>query len=123
MENKKKAKVDYAAIIREFEMYGRGRSLKQFCDDSSYVYPNVLRYYRKCFWNSKSKLAASPNGDKSLVPFGSKCPLSFFKCGLLQARRTDHACGCSFYPDIQYRLDAHIVQQWDGVVTLRDKCK
>ena len=42
MENKKKAKVDYAAIIREFEMYGRGRSLKQFCDDSSYVYPNVL---------------------------------------------------------------------------------
>ena len=68
MENKKKAKVDYAAIIREFEMYGRGRSLKQFCDDSSYVYPNVLRYYRKCFWNSKSKLAASPNGDKSLVP-------------------------------------------------------
>ena len=29
--------VDYAAIIREFEMYGRGRSLKQFCDDSSYV--------------------------------------------------------------------------------------
>lgn len=49
MENKKEAKVDYAAIIREFEMYGRGRSLKQFCDDSSYVYPNVLRYYRKCF--------------------------------------------------------------------------
>lgn len=42
MENKKKAKVDYAAIIREFEMYGRGRSLKQFCDDSSYVYPNVV---------------------------------------------------------------------------------
>ena len=40
MENKKKAKVDYAAIIREFEMYGRGRSLKQFCDDNSYVYPN-----------------------------------------------------------------------------------
>ena len=68
MENKKKAKVDYAAIIREFEMYGRGRSLIQFCDDSSYVYPNVLRYYRKCFRNSKSKLAASPYGDKSLVP-------------------------------------------------------
>ena len=44
MENKKQATVAYAAIIREFEMYGRGRSLKQFCDDSSYVYPNVLRY-------------------------------------------------------------------------------
>ena len=60
MENKtKKTKVDYAAIIREYEMYGRGRSLKQFCDDSSYVYPNVLRYYRKCFWNSKCKSLVS----------------------------------------------------------------
>ena len=38
MENKKKAKVDYAAIIREFEMYGRGRSLKQFCRVSSSVF-------------------------------------------------------------------------------------
>lgn len=29
MENKtKKTKVDFAAIIREFEMYGRGRSLR-----------------------------------------------------------------------------------------------
>ena len=51
MENKtKKTKVDYAAIIREYEMYGRGRSLKQFCDDSDYVYPNVLRYYRFCLY-------------------------------------------------------------------------
>lgn len=95
MENKKKAKVDYAAIIREFEMYGRGRSLKQFCDDSSYVYPNVLRYYRKCFWNSKSKLAASPNGDKSLVSLEIESAASVnsasSSCGLLQARRTDYA--------------------------------
>ena len=44
MENKKKAKVDYAGIIREFEMYGRGRSVKQVCDGGSYVDPNVLRY-------------------------------------------------------------------------------
>lgn len=41
---KKKPTVDYSAIIREYEMYGRGRSLKKFCDDSGYVYPNVLRY-------------------------------------------------------------------------------
>ena len=41
MENKtKKTKVDYAAIIREYEVYSRGRSLKQICDDSDYVYPN-----------------------------------------------------------------------------------
>ena len=69
MENKtKKIKVDYAAIIREYEMYAHGRSLKQFCDESDYVYPNVLRFYRKCFWNSKSKLATSPEVDKPLVP-------------------------------------------------------
>ena len=40
--------------------------------------PNVLRYYRKCFWNSKSKLAASPNGYKPLVPLEIESVLSFF---------------------------------------------
>ena len=45
MENKvKKVKVDYAAIIREFEMYGRGRSLRQFCDESNYTYANVRKH-------------------------------------------------------------------------------
>ena len=29
----------------------------------------VLRYYRKCFWNSKSKLTGSHNNDKPLVPW------------------------------------------------------
>ena len=69
MENKKKKPtVDYAAIIREYEMYGRGRSLKKFCDDSGYVYPNVLRYYRKCFWNSKAKVPTSSGTDNPFVP-------------------------------------------------------
>ena len=69
MENKvKKVKVDYAAIIREFEMYGRGRSLMQFCDESNYTYANVLHYYRKCFWNSKAKSGDSSKGDNTLVP-------------------------------------------------------
>ena len=47
MENKKKAKVDYAAIIREFEMCGHGRSLKHFCDDSCYVYSRNPPIQRK----------------------------------------------------------------------------
>lgn len=64
MENKvKKAKVDYAAIIRELEMYDRGRSLRKFCDESNYTYANVLHYYRKCFWNSKAKSGDSSKGD------------------------------------------------------------
>ena len=65
---KKKPTVDYAAIIREYEMYGRGRSLKKFCDDSGYVYPNVLRYYRKCFWNSKAKVSTTSGEDSPFVP-------------------------------------------------------
>ena len=48
MENKtKQLKVYYAAIIREFEMYGRGRSLKHFCDDSCYVYSRKPPIQRK----------------------------------------------------------------------------
>lgn len=84
MENKKKKPtVDYVAIIREYEMYGRGRSLKKFCDDSGYVYPNVLRYYRKCFWNSKAKVPTTSDKDSSFVPLEvetdsseSECPVS-----------------------------------------------
>ena len=67
MENKvKKVKVDYAAIIREFEMYGRGRSLRQFCDESNYTYANM--HYRKCFWDSKAKSGDSSKKDNTLVP-------------------------------------------------------
>ena len=40
--------------------------------------PNVLRYYRKCFSNSKSKLAASPNGDKPFVPLEIGSALPYF---------------------------------------------
>ena len=65
---KKKPTVDYAAVIREYEMYGRGRSLKKFCDDSGYVYPNVLRFYRKCFWNSKAKVSTTSGEDSPFVP-------------------------------------------------------
>ena len=68
MENKvKKAKVDYAAIIREFEIYGRGRYLRQFCDESNYTYANVLHYYRKSFWNCKAKSGDSSKEDNTLV--------------------------------------------------------
>ena len=45
---------------------------------TSPYYPYVLRYYRKCSWNSKSKLAASPNGDKPLVPLEIDSALPYF---------------------------------------------
>lgn len=34
-------------------MYDCGRLLKQLCDESDYVYPNVVRYYRMYSWDIK----------------------------------------------------------------------
>lgn len=59
MEKKKTAtpprrKLDYAAIIREFEKFGYPKSLKSFCEENDYPYSSVLNYYRKAFWNEKA---------------------------------------------------------------------
>ena len=40
--------------------------------------PNVLRFYRKCFWNSKSKLTGSHNNDKPFVPLEIDSALPYF---------------------------------------------
>jgi hypothetical protein len=55
-------KPDYAAIIREYRMYGGSGSMKRFCEENNYNYPNVNRYYRKHFWDRYSlpKTGSSP---------------------------------------------------------------
>lgn len=30
--------VDYAAALRQYQKYGRGRSMKKFCEDDGYDY-------------------------------------------------------------------------------------
>ena len=30
--------VDYAAALRQYQKYGRGRSMKKFCEDEGYDY-------------------------------------------------------------------------------------
>lgn len=38
----KKDQTDYAAAYRQYCAYGRGRSLKQFCDDENFNYSNLV---------------------------------------------------------------------------------
>ena len=69
-KNEKKPNVDYVAIIREFEHYGRDRSLRKFCTENGYVYQNVVRHYRRYFWDMKTKMSSLSNGSTdSFVPF------------------------------------------------------
>lgn len=43
---------DYAAAYRQFCTYGRGRTLKKFCEDEDYNYTKLRRYVDKSFWNA-----------------------------------------------------------------------
>jgi hypothetical protein len=58
----KRNKLDYAAIIREYRMYGGSGSMKRFCEENDYNYSNVNRYYRKHFWDryTRPKTDSSP---------------------------------------------------------------
>lgn len=48
----KKDQTDYAAAYRQFCTYGRGRSMKQFCEDEDFNYSKLKNYVNKCFWNA-----------------------------------------------------------------------
>lgn len=43
---------DYAAAYRQYCTYGRGRTLKKFCEDEDYNYSKLRRYVNKIFWNA-----------------------------------------------------------------------
>ena len=45
----KKDQTDYAAAYRQFYTYGRGRSLKQFCEDEDFNYSKLKNYVNKYF--------------------------------------------------------------------------
>lgn len=46
-----KDKTDYAAAYRQYCTYGRGRSIKQFCEDENYNYTKFRRYVDKALWS------------------------------------------------------------------------
>lgn len=35
--------VDYAAVLRQYQKYGRGRSMKKFCEDEGYDYSKFCK--------------------------------------------------------------------------------
>ena len=45
MENE--SPVNYAFALKQYKMYGRGRSMKKFCEDEGYDYDKFARYSRK----------------------------------------------------------------------------
>ena len=45
-----KDKTDYAAAYKQYCTYGRGRSIKQFCEDENYNYTKFRRYIDKALW-------------------------------------------------------------------------
>ena len=48
----KKDETDYAAAYRQYCTYGRGRTLKKFCEDENFNYTKLRRYVDKSFWNA-----------------------------------------------------------------------
>lgn len=43
---------DYAAAYRQYCTYGRGRTLKKFCEDEDYNYGKLCRYIDKSLWTA-----------------------------------------------------------------------
>ena len=43
--------VDYAAALRQYQKYGRGRSMKKFCEDEN----GNRAYKKKYFWSITAK--------------------------------------------------------------------
>ena len=39
--------VDYAAVLRQYQKYGRGRSMKKFCEDEGYDYWKFCKLARE----------------------------------------------------------------------------
>ena len=55
----KKDQTDYAAAYRQFCTYGKGRSLKQFCEDENFNYSKLRRYIDKSFWSASKSVRES----------------------------------------------------------------
>ena len=52
--------VDYAAALRQYNRYGRGRSMKKFCEDEGYDYWKFCKLARE----GQVDLNARAGGDK-----------------------------------------------------------
>ena len=44
---KEEAKVSYAFAIKNYQQNGRGRLMKQFCEEEEYDYEKIMQYSRR----------------------------------------------------------------------------
>ena len=65
--------VDYAAALRQYNRYGRGRSMKKFCEDEGYDYWKFCKLAREgqSEMESKTGSAARP-GFIEVAPDGTR---------------------------------------------------
>ena len=65
--------VDYAAALRQYNRYGRGRSMKKFCEDEGYDYWKFCRLAREGQIELESKSGADKKpGFIEVTPDGSQ---------------------------------------------------
>ena len=92
--------VDYAAALRQYQQYGRGRSMKKFCEDEGYDYWKFCKLAREgqIEMASKSGTDKRPgfievNPDVQQLPSTAEEPMQVceirirFNNGLVMSRR------------------------------------
>jgi len=69
--------VDYAAALRQYNRYGRGRSMRKFCEDEGYDYWKFCRLAREGQTEMTVKSGANDKpGFIEINPDGTQSPVS-----------------------------------------------
>lgn len=67
--------VDYAAALRQYQKYGRGRSMKKFCEDEGYDYWKFCKLAREGQLEMESKAGTDQRpGFIEVNPDGTQSP-------------------------------------------------
>ena len=68
--------VDYAAALRHYSRYGRGRSMRKFCEDEGYDYWKFCRYVRSGQAEMNIKTGGGAPGFVEVKPDGTAALVS-----------------------------------------------
>ena len=63
--------VDYAAALRQYNRYGRGRSMKKFCEDEGYDYWKFCKLAREGQIDLKARTGDDKPGFVEVKPDGA----------------------------------------------------
>jgi hypothetical protein len=67
--------VDYAAALRQYSQYGRGRSMRKFCEDEGYDYWKFCKYARSGQAEMSVKTGGEAPGFIEVKPDGTSAPV------------------------------------------------